>query len=842
MRQLLVVAAGALALCVPSASAETIDVTADDDAYAVDGKCSLREAITSANLDAAPFAGPGECANGVGGDTITVPAVHITLSQMGIKEDLNTVGDLDVLGPTVITGAGASATTVDAGGIDRVFDIGVAGTVTLQGVTITGGHAPDGGVGSSDINGVASSGNGEPANAGNAGNGEGGGGIRSAGTLTVVDSVVIGNVAGSGGQGGAAKGGDGATQASGGFGGVGNAGYGGIGGNGGGINSSKRLTLTRVVVTGNSAGNGGGGGLGTGGQGGGGISALGGGGAGGAGGNGGVGGEGGGVFVAGTAAAIDLSAITNNHAGAAGAGGIGQGGAGGPGATGGSQGGSGRGGDGSEAGRGGGVMSFVGTITVTRTLFAFNDAGDGGGGGNGKGGPGGALLGASGSGGAGGEGRGGDGDVGAFGGGAYALIAPFSNVTFVQNSSGSGGNGGAGTGGKGGAGGSGTGGNGYPGTGGHGGNAGYGGALNALGEMSIDHATITDNVLGSPGSGGAAAGGAAGSGSTPGTAGGASPGTAGNPASGGAIYGNFNATLRNSIVAGNSAPACGGSMLDGLHNISLGDPTCFGADVDPLLGPLADNGGSSMTRLPGPGSPALDAVPLDGAGCAATDQRGATRPHGTGCEIGAYEIAPPDVAITEAGATVQATVNPNARATTYHVEYGTTTAYGSPTPEGSLPPGIDPVAVSATLAGLVTGTTYHLRLVASNADGTTIGEDRTFTAGSTPGGGPGGGAADTTAPVFLSASVRPKTFKRRRGTTFRYRLSEAARVAFTIQRKKGKRYVRAKRFTKQSKAGANTRKLATHKLKPGRYRATLVATDAAGNHSKSKRLLFRIVR
>jgi hypothetical protein len=187
-------------------------------------------------------------------------------------------------------------------------------------------------------------------------------------------------------------------------------------------------------------------------------------------------------------------------------------------------------------------------------------------------------------------------------------------------------------------------------------------------------------------------------------------------------------------------------------------------------------------------------------------------------------------------------VNPNARATTYHVEYGTTTAYGSPTPEGSLPPGIDPVAVSATLAGLVTGTTYHLRLVASNADGTTIGEDRTFTAGSTPGGGPGGGAADTTAPVFLSASVRPKTFKRRRGTTFRYRLSEAARVAFTIQRKKGKRYVRAKRFTKQSKAGANTRKLATHKLKPGRYRATLVATDAAGNHSKSKRLLFRIVR
>ena len=112
------------------------------------------------------------------------------------------------------------------------------------------------------------------------------------------------------------------------------------------------------------------------------------------------------------------------------------------------------------------------------------------------------------------------------------------------------------------------------------------------------------------------------------------------------------------------------------------------------------------------------------------------------------------------------------------------------------------------------------------------------------------------APVVSSFSVTNKRFalgakktaaaaKRRRakrGTTFRYKLSEAATVTFTVQRKKGKRYVRARRFTKASKQGANKRKFVTRKLKPGRYRATLVATDAAKNRSKAKRITFRVVR
>lgn len=58
-------------------------------------------------------------------------------------------------------------------------------------------------------------------------------------------------------------------------------------------------------------------------------------------------------------------------------------------------------------------------------------------------------------------------------------------------------------------------------------------------------------------------------------------------------------------------------------------------NTDPLLGPLADNGGPTLTHMPQPGSPLLD-----GGQCIAdlaTDQRGAARPQGAACDIGAVE-------------------------------------------------------------------------------------------------------------------------------------------------------------------------------------------------------------
>ena len=64
------------------------------------------------------------------------------------------------------------------------------------------------------------------------------------------------------------------------------------------------------------------------------------------------------------------------------------------------------------------------------------------------------------------------------------------------------------------------------------------------------------------------------------------------------------------------------------------------------------------------------------------------------------------------GVTVQAIVNGEGYATTYHFEYGPTEAYGFKTAKESL--SAVNGQVSATLSGLVPGTVYHFRLVASD--------------------------------------------------------------------------------------------------------------------------------
>ena len=73
---------------------------------------------------------------------------------------------------------------------------------------------------------------------------------------------------------------------------------------------------------------------------------------------------------------------------------------------------------------------------------------------------------------------------------------------------------------------------------------------------------------------------------------------------------------------------------DGTCNSATGDVTA----ADPMLGPLADNGGPTQTHLPAAGSPVIDAA--DTAACPATDQRGYARPSGVGaaCDIGAVEV------------------------------------------------------------------------------------------------------------------------------------------------------------------------------------------------------------
>jgi hypothetical protein len=92
--------------------------------------------------------------------------------------------------------------------------------------------------------------------------------------------------------------------------------------------------------------------------------------------------------------------------------------------------------------------------------------------------------------------------------------------------------------------------------------------------------------------------------------------------------------------------------------------------VEPLLAPLADNGGVNQTMALTAGSPAIDAGV---SGCPATDQRGAARVGQ--CDIGAFEY----------GATVEVTATPTA----------TAVVTGTPTPATPAPtatPTLSPTA------------------------------------------------------------------------------------------------------------------------------------------------------
>lgn len=82
--------------------------------------------------------------------------------------------------------------------------------------------------------------------------------------------------------------------------------------------------------------------------------------------------------------------------------------------------------------------------------------------------------------------------------------------------------------------------------------------------------------------------------------------------------------------------------------------------------------------------------------------------------------------ITTSSATVTGTVNPGGAQTTYHFEYGTSSSYGLKTTDSDAGAGSSAVSVSAGLTGMTPDTTYHYRIVASNADGSSQGADRTF--------------------------------------------------------------------------------------------------------------------
>jgi hypothetical protein len=120
--------------------------------------------------------------------------------------------------------------------------------------------------------------------------------------------------------------------------------------------------------------------------------------------------------------------------------------------------------------------------------------------------------------------------------------------------------------------------------------------------------------------------------------------------------------------------------------------------------------------------------------------------------------------VVDTTATLNGSVNPNRLATTYHFDFGTTTSYGSTTPGTSAGSGTSDVAAPANLTGLMPGTTYHFRLVAINAAGTTLGEDLTFTTLMKPSATTGSPTAVAATTATLNGTVDPNGSS----TTYRF--------------------------------------------------------------------------
>ena len=78
------------------------------------------------------------------------------------------------------------------------------------------------------------------------------------------------------------------------------------------------------------------------------------------------------------------------------------------------------------------------------------------------------------------------------------------------------------------------------------------------------------------------------------------------------------------------------------------------------------------------------------------------------------------------GATLNGKVNPNGVATSSYFQYGLTTSYGSTTTAQNSGSGSSLTALSGTIAGLSSSTTYHFQLVAASSSGTSYGLDTTF--------------------------------------------------------------------------------------------------------------------
>jgi len=213
--------------------------------------CTLREAITKTNNNAGP-----DLILLRGGKTY-----NLAQPNTSGDDDLNATGDLDVLGALRIKSSNKKPATVNANGIDRVFEVGPSTSVnaTFNRIVIRGGQSEIGGHGGgidSEFGGVLKLIRSKVV--GNAAAAEGGGIAADGGTLKVVRSVIGHNSATNAFQNaGGIEGEPGATENE-----VISISRSRIvdnhaGSAGGGIYAYNRLTINRSTLRGNTSGEGG---------------------------------------------------------------------------------------------------------------------------------------------------------------------------------------------------------------------------------------------------------------------------------------------------------------------------------------------------------------------------------------------------------------------------------------------------------------------------------------------------------------------------------------------------------------------------------------------------------
>jgi hypothetical protein len=174
----------------------------------------------------------------------------------------------------------------------------------------------------------------------------------------------------------------------------------------------------------------------------------------------------------------------------------------------------------------------------------------------------------------------------------------------------------------------------------------------------------------------------------------------------------------------------------------------------------------------------------------------------------------PATAIGSTTATVTGTVVPGGQATSWYVQYGTSTSYGSQTAKANAGSGSAAVSVTSNLAGLRAGATYHYRVVATNAAGTAHGSDAVFTTLVPPGAVTGAASGIGTTTATLNGTVDPNS----RDTTFYFEYGTSTSYG-------------TKTAVKSAGSGASPQNEAAgiSKLQVGRtYHFRIVATSDAG--------------